>query len=67
MQNNDDLFNEDINVRKRFLMGLQASKGAEGIEGNFQIAFATTGRKRYERVNTQPISTEDTQGALETT
>ena len=32
-------------------MGLQASKGAEGIEGNFQIAFATTKRKRYERVD----------------
>ena len=51
IQNNGELFNEEINVRKRFLTGLQASKGAEGIEGNFQIAFATTKKKRYERVN----------------
>ena len=65
VQNNGNLFNEDINVRKRFLTGLQASKGAEGIEGNFQKAFATTKRKRYEKVNTPQISTEEAQVTLE--
>ena len=56
---NGELFNEDIDVRKRFLTGLQASKGAEGIEGNFQIAFATTKKKRYERVSTPQVNTEE--------
>ena len=26
------------------------TKGAEGIEGNFQIALGTTRKKKYERV-----------------
>ena len=63
----DNLFNEDTNVLKRFLVGLQASKGAEGIEGNFQIAFATTGRKRYERVDPPLPPTEKVQVTLENT
>ena len=47
IQRNGDLFKEDTEVRKRFLTGLQASKGADGLEGNFQIVFAKTKRKRY--------------------
>ena len=39
IQHNGDLFSEDTDVRKRFLTGLQASKGADGLEGNFQIVF----------------------------
>ena len=68
-QNSSDLFNEDTNVRKRFLTGLQASKGAEGIEGNFQIAFTTTKRKRYKRVDQVTCSppTEEVQDDLEST
>ena len=64
---NGELFNEDINVRKRFLTGLQASKGAEGIEGNFQIAFATTKKKRYERMNRAQRGTEEIQVTSEST
>ena len=62
-------YNKDINIRKRFLTGLQASKGAEGIEGNFQIAFITTKRKRYERVDQVTCSppTEEAQVTLEST
>ena len=66
IQNDGKLINEDIDVRKRFLTGLQASKGAEGIEGNFQIAFATTKKKRYERVNAPP-PTEEIQVTSEST
>ena len=63
-QHNGNLFNEDTNIWKRFLTGLQVSKGAEGIEGNFQIAFATTKTKRYEG---PPPSTEEGQVTLEST
>ena len=48
IQHNGDLFNEDTDIRKRFLTGLHVSKGADGLEGNFQIAFGKTKRKRYE-------------------
>ena len=64
IQHNGNLFNEDTDVRKRFLTGLQASKSAEGIEGNFQIAFTTSRRKRYEKVANVPPSLDS---ALETT
>ena len=61
-------YNEGTNVRKRFLVGIQASKAAEGMEGNFQIAFATTKRKRYAQVNTSPPSpTEEVQVTSEPT
>ena len=50
IQHNGDLFNGDTDVRKKFLTGLQASKSAQGIEGNFQIAFTASGRKKYEKV-----------------
>ena len=60
-------YNEDTNVRKRFLVGLQASKGAEGMQGNFQIAFATTKRKRYDQISTPPPPTEEVQVTSEPT
>ena len=40
IQHNGDLFNEDTDDRKKLLTGLQASKSPEGVEVNFQIAFA---------------------------
>ena len=49
IQTNGDLYNEDIDIR-RFLTGVHMTKGAEGIEGNFQIALGTTRKKKYERV-----------------
>ena len=58
IQHNGDLFNEDTDVRKRFLTGLRVSKGADGLEGNFQIVFAKTKRKRYEKVANIPPLTD---------
>ena len=62
IQHNGYLFNEDVisKSQKRFLTGVQASKGADGLEGNFQIVFAKTKRKRYEKVaNIPPPLTND--------
>ena len=50
-QHKEGLFNEDSDVRRKFLTGIQMSKGSEGIEGNFQLAFGKTKRKRYEKVS----------------
>ena len=50
-QHIEGLFNEDSDIRRKFLTGIQMSKGPEGIEGNFQFAFGKTKRKRYERVS----------------
>ena len=40
------LFNEDVDIRRRFLTGIHISKGAEGIEGIVQIALGTTRKKK---------------------
>lgn len=50
IQENGDLFNEDTDVRRNFMTGIQASKGRNGVEGNFQVAFGISRLKRYERV-----------------
>ena len=42
--------NEDVDIRKKFLTGVHIAKGANGIEGNVQIALGTTRRKKYELV-----------------
>ena len=55
IQSNGDLFNEDVDIRRRFLTGIHISKGAEGIEGNIQIALGTTRKKKYERVVQQEL------------
>ena len=59
IQHNGDQFNEDTDVRKRFLTSLQVSKGTDGLEGNFQIAFGKTKRKRYEKVAKVPPKTTE--------
>ena len=67
--NNRELFNEDVDVKRRFLTGIHFSKGAEGMKGNVQIALATTREKKYERVSAQqqtPVEEED-QNTLEST
>ena len=60
---NEELFNEDVDVKRRFLIGVHISKSAEGtaghIEGNIQIALGTTGKKKYERVTQRDTSTEN--------
>ena len=71
-ENQRELFNEDVDIKHRFLTGIHISKGAEGLEGNVQIAFGTTRKKKYERVAEGPSQTqtdvEDTvQDALEPT
>ena len=53
-QHNGDLFYEDTDVRKKLLTGIQMSKDANGIEGNLQIAFEETKKKRYEKVASAP-------------
>ena len=55
IQANGDLYNENIETRRRFLTGVNMSKGAEGIEGNIQIALGTTRKKKYERVVQQEL------------
>ena len=55
IQANGDLFNEDVDIRRRFLTGVHMTKGAEGIEGNIQIALGTTRKKKYERVVQQEL------------
>ena len=57
IQHNRYLFNEDIDIRKRFLTGVRVSKGTDSLEGNFQIAFGKTKRKRYEKVANDPSET----------
>ena len=65
---NNELFNEDVDVKRRFLTGIHFSKGAEGIEGNVQVALATTRKKKYERVaNNLETPTEENRDALEST
>ena len=59
IQHNGDLFNEDNDIRKRFLTGLRVSKGTDSLEGNFQIAFGKTKRKRYEKVANVPSETPE--------
>ena len=71
--NRGELFNEDVNIKHRFLTGTHISKGAEGLEGNVQIALGTIRKKKYERVTngqTQTPSEENednVQDALEPT
>ena len=52
---NNELYNEDVNTRHRFLFGVHVSKDPEGIEGNVQLACGTIKKKKYERVPTQQI------------
>ena len=50
MEHNGQIYNEDVDIRKKFLTGVHIAKGANGIEGNIQIALGTTRRKKYELV-----------------
>ena len=46
------LYNEDVDIKRKFLVGIHFSKGSEGIEANVQIAQGTTRKKKYEEVPT---------------
>ena len=66
--NEEEFFNEDVDIKRRFLTGIHFSKGAEGIEGNVQIALATTRKKKYERVaNNLETPVEEDQNTSEST
>ena len=57
VKHNGKLYNEDVDIRKKFLTGVHIARGANGIEGNMQIALRTTRRKKYELV--APAMTEE--------
>ena len=60
IQHNGDLFNEDTDVRKKFITGLQLGRDRNGsIKGGFQMTFSTSRLKKYEKVaNIPPINVE---------
>ena len=46
------LYNEDVDIKRKFMVGIHFSKGGDGVEGNFQIGLGTVRKKRYEEVST---------------
>ena len=63
VKHNGQLYNEDVDKRKKFLTGIHIAKGANGIEGNIQLAFGTARRKKYELVT--PAMTEEEKQTVE--
>ena len=61
------LFNEDVDIKHKFMAGIHISKGSEGLEGNVQIVLGTTRKKKYEMVSNEQTVEEDVQGELEPT
>ena len=65
------LYNEDVDMKRKFMAGFHISKGGEGVEANIQIGLGTTRKKRYEEVSKveghiQP-PVENVQGELKIT
>ena len=46
------LYNEDVDIKRKFLVGIHFSKGSEGVEGNFQVAIGSSRKKKYKEVST---------------
>ena len=44
-----DYFNKDIDEKRKLLTGFHVSRGADGIETNFQIAISRRAKKTYEK------------------
>ena len=42
----EKLYNEDVDIKRKFMIGLHFSKGGDGMEGNFQIALGTVRKKK---------------------
>lgn len=59
-----ELFNEDVDIKHKFLVGIHFSKGAEG---NVQVALGTTRKKKYEMVSNEQTVGEDVKGDLDST
>ena len=61
IQHNGDLFNEDFNVKRKFITGLHLARECgnnDGLEANFQLAFAKSRLRKYENVATIPAPEE---------
>ena len=56
------LYNEDVDIKRKFMVGIHFSKGADGMEANVQIALGTTRKKRYEMVSNVQTPVESVQG-----
>ena len=65
------LYNEDVDIKRKFMVGLHISKGGGGVEANIQIGLGTTRKKKYEEVEEKNVQTlpieENVQGELEAT
>ena len=48
----EDYYNKDIDEKRKFLTGFHMSRGADGIETNFQIALCRKSKKHYEKSTT---------------
>ena len=57
----NELYNKDVSVKRKFQSGIHISKGADGIEGGFQIAFGTIKKRVYERIPTTITEEEQQQ------
>ena len=51
------LYNEDVDIKRKFMVGIHFSKGGDEMKGNFQVALGTTRKKKCEEV---PTVGEDT-------
>ena len=62
------LYNEDVDIKRKFMVRIHFSKGGDGMEGNFQVALGTVRKKKYEEVLRveEPVE-ENAQGDLEPT
>ena len=54
------LYNEDVDIKHKFMVGIHFSKGGDGMEGNFQVALGMNRKKKYEEVST-PVEEENVQ------
>ena len=46
------LYNEYVDIKRKFMVGIYFLKGGDGMEGNFQIGLGTVRKKKYEEVST---------------
>ena len=56
------LYNEDVDIKRKFMVGIHFLKGGDGMEGNIQIGLGTTRKKRYEEVTKAEEPVENVQG-----
>ena len=67
------LYNEYVDIKRKFMVGIHFSKGGDGMEGNFQVALGTIRKKKYEEISTveeenvQTPPVENVQGEPEPT